>query len=267
MQYDPIKDRLASIIQVFPALRRMFYMALDFLLLRQRYVKAEIRKYFKDGMRFYDAGAGFCQYSDFVLNSYPKSTVLATDLKTDYLFAYQQVADSRFFYKTADLQVFCPKQQYDMAIAIDILEHIEHDLKALQNFHAALSEGGILIISTPSDQDEAARFTEEHVRPGYSKDELEAKLTSVGFEIISSRYSYGLWGALSWKLMMKYPLALLNKNLAWGMILPFWYLTLFPISELLMYLDMNSYNLYGTGILIVARKAKSSDTITANTRV
>ena len=254
MHYDPIKDRLAERINLFPALRRLFYRALDLLLLRQRYVKAEIERYFRDGMRFYDAGAGFCQYSDFVLNNYPNSRVLATDLKTDYLRQYSFTSGPRFRYMGGDLQIFRPKHQYDVAIAIDILEHIEDDVATIKNIHSALVPQGIFIISTPSDTDPAAQFTAEHVRPGYDKGELETKLLDSGFEILSSEYSYGCYGALSWRLMIKYPLILWGKSKLWAPAIALWYLLLLPVSELLMRLDMRMTNPTGTGIIIVARK-------------
>ncbi|MDD3562381.1 MAG: class I SAM-dependent methyltransferase [Candidatus Cloacimonetes bacterium] len=254
MHYNPIKDSLAERIKLFPALRRLFYRALDLLLLRQRYVKAEIERYFRDGMRFYDAGAGFCQYSDFVLKNYPNSRVLATDLKTEYLRQYSFTSGPRFSYMNGDLQVFRPKHQYDMAIAIDILEHIEDDVAVIKNIHSSLSNEGIFIISTPSRSDPAAHFTAEHVRPGYDKGELEKKLLDSGFEIVSSAYSYGFFGALSWRLMIKYPLMLWGKTKLWAPIIALWYFLLLPVSELLMRLDMLRTNSSGTGIIIVARK-------------
>ena len=42
-----------------------------------------------------------------------------------------------------------------------------------------MADEGILIISTPSDRNEAAKFTEEHIRPGYNKKELEDKFSFV----------------------------------------------------------------------------------------
>ena len=254
MQYDPIKDRAASLIGLLPGLRKCFYKALNLLLLRQRYVLQEIASHFQDGMTFYDAGAGFCQYSHYVLQRYPKSNVFATDLKTDYLRSYALQAGSRFSFQSADLQDFVPKASYDMAIAIDILEHIENDVQALNNIHAALKPGGKLIISTPSDTDEAAKFTEEHVRPGYNKAELEEKLLNCGYDIQKSIYSYGRYGALSWRLMMKYPLKIIAINKLGILLLPLWYALVYPISEILMQLDLRENNPTGTGILIVAAK-------------
>jgi len=54
---------------------------------------------------------------------------------------------------------------------------------------------------------------------------------------------------------MKIPLLLLAKSPVLALVLPFWYLIAYPISELLMQLDMRVSNTTGTGILIVAAKS------------
>ncbi|MDD2229483.1 MAG: class I SAM-dependent methyltransferase [Candidatus Cloacimonetes bacterium] len=260
MEYDPLKNKLAKAIQMFPALRILVYKAMDMILLRQRYVKREMLVHFreKESFSFYDAGAGFCQYSWFVLKHWKNSQVLATDLKSDYLksfgFYAASFASGRFTFKSADLQRYIPPQQYQLAIAIDILEHIEDDNSALRKLYQALAPEGILIISTPSDTDEAAKFTAEHVRPGYSKVDLETKLHKAGFELVKSIYTYGFWGSLAWRLLMKYPMQIAAKKL-YPLLLPY-YVLVYPISELFMRLDMLKSNSTGTGILIVAQKPR-----------
>ncbi|PKN78234.1 MAG: hypothetical protein CVU48_08855 [Candidatus Cloacimonetes bacterium HGW-Cloacimonetes-1] len=263
MQYDPIKDVFSNTMDLFPQLRKLFFMMLDTILLRQRYVKKYINKYLPPDQdtRFYDAGAGFCQYSDYVMKRFPQSRVFAVDLKTDYLSAYHYALDSklkqRFSFKAADLQDFRPTYSYDMVVAIDIMEHIEDDISTLQNFMYCLKPGGRLIISTPSDTDEAAKFTAEHVRPGYNKSELEAKLQNCGFEIEDSIYSYGFWGKLAWQMMIKKPLTWIGVskyNLAF---LPFYYLLILPLSLLFMNLDLRGTNKTGTGIIVVAKKPEN----------
>ncbi|NLM90889.1 MAG: hypothetical protein GX179_06890, partial [Candidatus Cloacimonetes bacterium] len=129
MEYDPLKNRLARAIDMFPALRKLFYMAFNLIFLRQRYVLKEIRNLFRetDKINLYDAGAGFCQYSAYVLSHWLNSNAFATDLKTDYLRSFSAYADiyypGRFTYKTADLQTFTPSQKFNLALAIDIMEH------------------------------------------------------------------------------------------------------------------------------------------------
>lgn len=260
MQYDPLKDRVARVIKLFPAARMLFYRLMDLFLLRQRYVKKYIQKYCGGlpKLRYYDAGAGFCQYSWSILNKLGQSQVFASDLKAEYLedFAHflKPPLAARFSWQAADLQTFTPSAEYDLVTAIDILEHIEDDISTLQNFHHCLALGGMLIISTPSDTDPAAKFTEEHVRPGYRKTELEEKLRNCGFAIRESLFSYGVWGGLAWRLLIKYPLSLLSQSKLALIILPFYLLLVFPLAQLLMYLDLRWKNKAGTGIIIVAQK-------------
>lgn len=261
MQYEPIKDRVSGMIRIFPAARLCFYRLLDLFLLRQRYVKRQMNRHCagRQKLRYYDAGAGFCQYSWYVLNKWSDSTVFASDLKGDYLddfahFLPENMA-GRFSHRPADLQFFKPEKEFDLVTAIDILEHIEDDMAVLKNFHACLAENGMLIISTPSDSDPAARFTAEHVRPGYGKAELEARLGACGFRILASLYSYGPLGSLAWRWLIKRPLSLISRSKLFLLALPIYYLPVFPIAQLLMALDLRLDNKRGTGLIIVAQKA------------
>ncbi len=260
MYYEPLKDRVAVLVRRYPAVRSAFYWLLDLLLLRQRYVKRCLLRYGRDfpGLHYYDAGAGFCQYSWFVLRRFPSSTVLATDLKGGYLedfFAYSKAKfPGRFTWQSADLQLYTPPGRYHVATAIDILEHIPDDDAVMANFLACLEPGGVLIISTPSDSDEAARFTSEHVRPGYDKAALESKLRIHGFEIMESIYSYGKMGSLAWRLLLKHPMALMQKTILAVLLLPLYYLFALPLAQILMWMDLRRHNITGTGIIIVARK-------------
>ncbi len=258
MQYDTVKDKLATLIDNIPVFRRLFYLLLDMLLLRQWYVKGKIKKNFAKGkhMRFYDAGAGFGQYSYFVKKYFDHAHIHAVDLKTDYIESL-----SRFLHRdpkidfTAqqeDLTDYIPKERFDLIIAIDILEHIEDDVQVLSNFRKILENGGRLIISSPSNLDESAYFTEEHVRAGYSKDDICSKLETAGFRIRSIEYSYGKFGRIYWKLALKIPLTLISKSKYLSIILPLYYLIFYPISFLFMLLDYYRKNKLGTGLIVVA---------------
>jgi SAM-dependent methyltransferase len=264
MQYDPIKDILFRAVTRYPYLRKVFFFLLDKLFLRQWYVKKHITRLMAklDKIDFYDAGAGFCQYSDFVLSNYSDSHVLALDLKDDYLKDYAKYADEkfpgRFNWISEDLVTYKPGNIFNLVVAIDILEHIEDDVQAMKNMYLALSAGGKLIISTPSETDEAARFTSEHVRPGYAMKDLIGKLKQTGFEILISEYSYGRWGRISWKLGIKLPLLLVSYSKLLLLLLPIYYLCLYPIIYLLMLVDISSSNKTGNGIIIVAEKPVSA---------
>lgn len=260
MQYDPLKDKISALIELVPGFRKLFYFAMDAMLLRQRYVKRCISALVESEQSFcfYDAGAGFCQYSDYILQHYPAATVHAVDLKTDYLWGYnaqlKEDNKKRFSFARADLQNYLPPDKYDIVCAIDILEHIEDDLGTLKLFHKAMNSGAHLIISTPSDMDEAAKFTAEHVRPGYNKVELESKLQACGFEIVNSVYTYGYWGSLAWKLLIRNPMQYYAKYPLFKLLLPFYFLAIYPIANIMMSIDLKMNKAKGTGLLVHAKR-------------
>lgn len=261
MQYNIVKDRLFQLIRRFPFLRKPFFFIMDLMFLRQKYIKSMMKNCFlnrNDNLYLYDAGAGFCQYSDFVLSNWKKSIVYALDIKSDYLLDYALYANmnykNRFSYVVSDLVYHKPRKIFDVIIAIDILEHIEYDKQVLLNFYECLKVGGKLLISTPSDFDETAKFTEEHVRPGYSKQEILNKLAGAGFIIKEFVYSYGKFGKLSWKLSIKIPLTLLSYSKYILLALPIYYISLYPLIYLLMIIDVRRKNKIGNGIVILAEK-------------
>lgn len=260
MKYDPVKNIFARLIERYPLIRKAFYFALDYLILRQSYVKNLILKYFpKDkSFVFYDAGAGFCQYSDFIMSRYQNAEIIAMDLKTDYMDSYHRYRsikkDKSLQIYQGDLQHFvCPKNQ-DLTIAIDILEHIEDDIAVLKNIYESSNQNALLIISTPSNLDPAAAFTEEHVRPGYDINELRSKLESSGFKIIELKYSYGFWGRIDWLFTMKFPLTLIGISKIFMLVLPLYYFIGIPFHLSMMLLDMITHNKKGNGIICVAQK-------------
>ncbi len=258
MKYDKVKDKFALVIDKFPFFRKLFYLILDMLLLRQWYVKREIKKHFSTQklLRFYDAGAGFGQYSYFILKKFKKARVHAVDLKTDYMDSFAHYAKKvdweDFTAQQADLTKYTPKEKFDLIVAIDILEHIEDDVQVLQNFRNVLNKGGKLIISSPSNFDESAKFTAEHVRPGYSKEDIYTKLENAGFIIKSFKYSYGKFGQIYWKLALKVPLSIISKSKILTIFIPIYYILFYPISFGFMLLDYYNKNKIGTGIIVVA---------------
>mgnify|MGYP001591590726 CR=1 FL=1 len=119
----------------------------------------------------------------------------------------------------------------------------------------------MLLISTPSDQggsdahgDEDSSFIEEHVRNGYNKEEIREKLTQAGFSRVDVRYAYGRPGQISWRLAMKYPILLLGVSRLFFVILPFYYLVVYPVAFFLNYLDVQTTHASGTGLIVKAWK-------------
>jgi SAM-dependent methyltransferase len=269
MQYDPIKRSLGNVFNKSPFLRIVFYKLLDLLLLRAWHVKHQLKK-LKPGMpdqpSFLDAGSGFGQYSYYLAKKFPSSRLLGVDVKEEQIedcnrFFSAVNLDDRVRFEVADLTKFREKEKYRLILSIDVMEHIEEDVKVFENFHESLQEGGILLISTPSDQggsdvhdDHEESFIDEHVRDGYNREEIKEKLSKAGFSEIMVKYSYGTPGKISWKLSMKYPISILNVSKVFFILLPFYYLVTYPFCLVLNYLDVRMKHKTGTGLIVKAIK-------------
>ncbi len=268
MQYDPIKRSLGKVFNANPWLRKLFYKLLDLLLLRAWHIKKQIRlwaKDYKETASVLDAGSGFGQYSYFMAANYPSWKIISVDVKEE------QIADCNQFFNTiglnnatfqiADLTTFVQPEQFDLVLSVDVMEHIAEDEKVFSNFHNSLKNGGMLLISTPSDQggsdvhdDEHESFVDEHVRDGYNIDDIKEKLLRAGFSKVEAKYTYGTPGNISWKLSMKYPLLMLNFSKLLFIILPFYYLLTYPFCLLLNSMDLNMHQKRGTGLSVQAWK-------------
>ncbi|MCK5465111.1 MAG: methyltransferase domain-containing protein, partial [Bacteroidales bacterium] len=159
----------------------------------------------------------------------------------------------------ADLTKFREEGKYHLVLCVDVMEHILDDVEVFRNYSFSMKDGGILLISTPSDQggsdvhdDHKGSFIEEHVREGYNITDIIKKLKTAGFSEVRARYSYGWPGRISWRLSMKYPIIMLNTSRLFFILIPFYYLLTFPVSMLLNILDVRLKHKTGTGLIVKA---------------
>jgi len=217
-----------------------------------------------DNAHVLDAGFGFGPYSDLVLGEYPGMSL------TGYEGKREQVEDCRDFFsregfgqrcrfEVLDLLELEEESLYDLAIAVDIMEHIEDDVRVLKNLKRALKPGGILLIHTPAQEQDSRTVAEhhsfvgEHVRDGYNIEELREKLREAGFGKVDLRFTYGRWGMASWWLMQGIPMRMIGKCRLSALLLPLYYLLVFPFANRLMIADLPLDHLKGGGLLAVAR--------------
>ena len=268
MHYDPIKFSIGNVVRRSVLLRRLFYAALGLLFLREWHVKRAIRRLLGNraaALDVYDAGSGFGQYSYYIAQRYPKVKIFAVDVKDE------QIDDCRTFFAARgigtctfaveDLTKVAHENRFDLVLSVDVMEHIADDVTVFRNFYRALRPGGRLFINTPSDLGgsdahgpEDASFIEEHARNGYNVDEMRTKLKSVGFDVESIRYTYGLFGSAAWRFGIKIPMMALNVSKAFFVLLPFYYIVVLPFVLPLMWLDVVRENRRGTGLNVVAKK-------------
>jgi len=269
MNYDPVKNIFAQVLKKFPFLRILFYKILDLMFLRSWYVRRELKVWRKKigdkKISIYDAGSGYGQYSYFMSKHLQPCEIYSVDVKEDWIrdnkefFASQKIDSVSF--GVEDLTAINHKDRFDLIVCVDVMEHILDDVKVFQNYSNALKKDGYLLINTPSvyggsevyhDEDES--FVGEHARNGYSKEDFEYKLHPLGFTTIQSKYTYGFWGNLAWRLGIKYPIMMVNISKLFLIALPLYYLITFPFTFVMMLIDFNVHNKVGSGINFIAKK-------------
>ncbi len=268
MQYDPIKNVIGDAAKKAPMLRRFFYWILGVMFLRTWYVKRALRELLsskKAAFNLFDAGSGFGQYSYFIAKTFPTANIHAIDVKEDYIEDSKQffsaVGISNVKFGVEDLTAPTHTDRFDFILSVDVMEHIADDIQVFKNFFEAMKSGGRLLIHTPSNlggsdvhQEGDASFVEEHARDGYSVEDITTKLRGAGFTVLYTKYSYGPVGTFAWRLVVKYPLLMVNASKAFFIVLPFYYLLTLWFSLILMWVDFNSNNTTGTGLLVAAEK-------------
>jgi SAM-dependent methyltransferase len=269
MEYDPIKKYLGRFFNRNKYLRILFYQLLDLLLLRAWYIRRELNRWKRTNpgpKEILDAGSGFGQYTYRLAKLSGDYLVKAVDVKEEQIedcnkFISKTRVAERVEFQVADLTTFSEENQFDLILSVDVMEHIEEDVPVFRNLCSSLVQGGMLLISTPSDQggsdaqhDEDHSFIGEHVRNGYGREEIGQKLIHAGFSSVETKYSYGRPGKISWKLSMKYPVLLLGISRFFIIFIPFYYLLVYPFCFLLNLLDVNMKHKTGTGLIVKALK-------------
>ncbi len=269
MDYDPVKNRLGDLVAGRPWLTRIFYGLLHLFFLRNWYVRREINRVIgqdsnRENLRVLDAGAGFGQFSYYIAKKYKGLRIEAVDIKDIYLerarrfFATEGLSD-RVEFSVDDLTDLTARGPFDVIVCVDVMEHIEEDERVFRNFKSVLAPHGVLIINTPSDLGgsdvsgpEGQSFIGEHVREGYNRHDLLRKLRAAGLNPTDAIYTYGIWGDIAWRLLVKYPMLLLDVHRLMILLLPFYYILIFPVGMALNFLDMQKPIEQGSGLLVTA---------------
>ncbi|HNW93517.1 MAG TPA: class I SAM-dependent methyltransferase, partial [bacterium] len=100
--------------------------------------------------------------------------------------------DGTLTLQAADLETWTPASGSSCLVASEVLEHLHDDRQALQRWAGALAPGGTLIVHTPYRHEPLFPGDvppADHVRPGYTPDELTAALTACGLQVQQVRWT------------------------------------------------------------------------------
>ena len=100
------------------------------------------------------------------------------------------VADDRLSFRKDDL--YNVNEKFDVIVMMEVLEHIEDDLSAMQAVHRLLAPGGTVLLSVPANSHWYGPYDRYvgHIRR-YNRDDLESVFVDAGFEL-EAMWSYGV---------------------------------------------------------------------------
>jgi len=154
----------------------------------------EVEKYLPKGNgRCLDAGAGAGVYRHLVeVKGYEYFGIDIEPRGSD--IQYGDVCDIPF-----------EDNYFDLAICIDVIEDISDDLKAIRELYRVLKPKGILVLHTPNSTQThiLAEFPDNpnHVRKGYTDEELEDIFSKAGFPEIEIYPTFNILENLYWEIV------------------------------------------------------------------
>lgn len=116
--------------------------------------------------------------------SFPEAVIISADVVKEPLYRLAKTLPGIPLIRFDLLQSPQPDQSVDVLIMLNVLEHIEDDVLALQKAFNLLKPGGALIIEVPAGQNLYDAYDAElHHFRRYSASELQTKLTQAGFKV------------------------------------------------------------------------------------
>jgi SAM-dependent methyltransferase len=209
-----------------------------------------------------DAGCGPGVFAFELAKRHPQAQVLGVELDPDLVERANEIAQragmTNCRFEKGDVTQLDFDAEFDLVVSVDNLEHVEHDVAALQTLLRALRPGGTIVVHVPAYERRWLLFGRRvnfdvpgHVRPGYHARELGEKMRLAGFDVIDQRYTYG-------------PLETFTNNLSYlitgadqrnkGL-----YAVAFPALLGVSYLGKFSNPSWGAGVLIAARRPGERD--------
>jgi len=182
-----------------------------------------------------DAGSGPGVFSFELGRRFPDAHVLGIDLLESAIDDCRKIAHrskvKNVTFLKKDIESLEEKNFFDLILCVDILEHVEDDLKVLKALFDVASPGGILVLHVPALHrrypvwKKSLNFDmETHVRIGYRIEEILEKITQTGFSIVDSGFTYGFWETLANNISYMITRARMKNKILYSFVFPFLYL-------------------------------------------
>lgn len=123
--------------------------------------------------------------------------IIPTDIDKTYLNSLKKINKNAFYLNITDANSNIINK-FDTIIAINVLEHIKNDTKALRNIYGLLKPDGIFVILVPAHKILFGSYDKlaGHKRR-YSKTAISQRLKKTGFDILQISYLNKI-SALGW---------------------------------------------------------------------
>lgn len=183
-----------------------------------------------------DAGFGSGDYSFYMSTRWPQARITALDFKNSNVDLMSRINEkiqrANIRILQGDLNQFREETAFDLAVCIDVLEHIPDQLTVLQNLWSSLNPGGYCFLHMPLERYRPVPFDrrlqrfhdwaeEEHIGKMHSRDSLVNLVRDANFEIIrETRTFHYLRGELALSLMAMFYTKSVFSRLAQTAMLP-----------------------------------------------
>jgi SAM-dependent methyltransferase len=204
-----------------------------------------------------DAGCGRGVFVYQIAKKFPHSSVIGVDvddrqLELDRLIA-EKAGLSNVVFEHADVSQLPFKEDFDLILSVDNLEHIQDEMRALKCLAESLKAGGRLVLHIPGYERRwfFFKFRENffvpgHFRPGYRLDEITDKVKEVGLHVKEAFYTYGWLETISNNISYLITGAEGRNRILYALV--------FPFLNVIAWFGRNSRPRKGAGILLIAEK-------------
>lgn len=236
---------------------RIFGIPISGLRIRLRRILPAIQGNFRSMI---DLGCGKGVFTFELARRFPGAKITAVDIDEKQVEVNRQVAKKHghrnIDFEVQDILNMPYESQFDLAVSVDNLEHIQDDVAALKVVHRALKPGGKLVCHVPALEriwlfkGIGTNFdVPGHVRAGYRLEELADKLKTAGFTVKKIGHTYGYLETVTNNISYLITGAAEKNKLV--------YAFTFPILNSIAWLGRNQDPKdRGAGILAIAEKSE-----------